>query len=237
LLASSRKDRLPTEFQRRNVFCHTCQTNQHLLVNLLANFLPSDPSDPEYAQRLEELPAYKNSLQARYPPVCESCASLVEQEIEEKNRMARTSALTGFLKETKGKEKARKVSASIQRKEARELRTLVWIVRGCLWGVTTTASIGTCAYGARTVFDLHWRKFNTIISSCVGTQSTHYPSFRKPSHSVGTTQRCLFVHPVVILGPNIYQNAEILYSGKRNAPERKKPIYCSYSSQISMLIS
>jgi hypothetical protein len=37
--ASPSKDRLPTMYGK-GPFCHTCQTNQTLLVNLLSNYLP-----------------------------------------------------------------------------------------------------------------------------------------------------------------------------------------------------
>lgn len=38
-VASPRKDRLPTMYSS-TLFCHTCQTNQMLLANLLSNYLP-----------------------------------------------------------------------------------------------------------------------------------------------------------------------------------------------------
>ena len=39
--ASPSKDRLPTMYgANRGIFCHTCQTNQMLLTNLLSNYLP-----------------------------------------------------------------------------------------------------------------------------------------------------------------------------------------------------
>ncbi len=39
--ASPNKERLPTIYGK-GPFCHTCQTNQMLLMNLLSNYLP-DP--------------------------------------------------------------------------------------------------------------------------------------------------------------------------------------------------
>lgn len=38
--ASPRKDRFLSSYGN-NIFCHTCQTNQMLLTNLLSNYLPS----------------------------------------------------------------------------------------------------------------------------------------------------------------------------------------------------
>lgn len=154
--ASAQKDRLPNNLSTRPVFCHACQTNQHLLVNLLANFLP-DPSDPSYASRLAQLPAYEKSLHERYPPVCADCAVNVEQRIEDANRMARTSALSGFLNDTKGKQRALRSRPDGPRGGGRrkgELRTLAWTVRGVLWVGTTLASAAGSAYVAtgRTLF-------------------------------------------------------------------------------------
>jgi hypothetical protein len=39
-IASPSKDRLPTMYGS-GPFCHSCQTNQMLIVNLLSNYLPS----------------------------------------------------------------------------------------------------------------------------------------------------------------------------------------------------
>lgn len=46
-LASPSKDRLPTMYgENRSIFCHTCQTNQMLLTNLLSNYLPPPEVSP-----------------------------------------------------------------------------------------------------------------------------------------------------------------------------------------------
>ncbi|KAF8560218.1 hypothetical protein OG21DRAFT_1452054 [Imleria badia] len=134
--ASPNKDRLPSTYAKPP-FCHTCQTNQMLVVNLLSNYLPP-PQHPDYAQRLEQLPAYRESLHARYPPVCVNCLPAVEDEIEQKNQMARTKALGGWLKETKGKERQRLVSGSAKDRERLSMgfQLAIWRVRGALWWTT-----------------------------------------------------------------------------------------------------
>ncbi|KAJ7783615.1 Ima1 N-terminal domain-containing protein [Mycena maculata] len=135
-----RKDRLPTMYGP-GVFCHTCQTNQMLLVNLLANYLPP-PGSPESEQRMQTLDEYRESLHLRYPPVCDSCRPAVEEEIRRKDAMARTQALGGWLNQTKGKAKQRQASLSGQ--EAAKLSTeMLWRIRGCLWATTILIS----AYG------------------------------------------------------------------------------------------
>ncbi|KDR85360.1 hypothetical protein GALMADRAFT_54086 [Galerina marginata CBS 339.88] len=147
--ASPSKDRLPTLYGP-GPFCHSCQTNQMLIINLLSNYLPA-PEDPEYESRLEMLPAYRESLHVRYPPVCESCLPQVEEEIRRKEQMARVKALGGWL--SKGKERRRRVSAGpdVLEREATPSETIFWWkARGCLWAATLCVSmIGTfsAAYG------------------------------------------------------------------------------------------
>ncbi|KAJ3916623.1 Ima1 N-terminal domain-containing protein [Lentinula edodes] len=133
-LDSPLKDRLPTSYGS-GPFCHNCQTNQHLIINLLSNYLPP-PTSPEYEQRLEMLPRYRESLHTRYPPVCESCLPAVEEEIRKKDAMARAHALGGWLKETKGKVRQRRVSATLQERENISKELFAWRVRGCLWAAT-----------------------------------------------------------------------------------------------------
>ncbi|TFK77253.1 hypothetical protein BDN72DRAFT_884803 [Pluteus cervinus] len=133
--ASPRKDRLPTTLGP-GPFCHTCQTNQMLLINLLSNYLP--PSEnPEYAQRLEMMPSYRESLEARYPPVCNNCLPAVEDTIQKKDHMARTQALGKWLNETRGKDRQRRVSAERILPERKRVHLLAWKIRGALWAASS----------------------------------------------------------------------------------------------------
>ncbi|KAF9029251.1 hypothetical protein BDZ89DRAFT_986161 [Hymenopellis radicata] len=136
---SPSKERLPTMYGK-GPFCHTCQTNQMLLVNLLSNYLP-DPNSPEYERREAMLPEYRESLHVRYPPVCNSCLPAVEEEILDKEKMARTNALGSWLKETKGKERTRRVSGPTKAKEKLPVKLLLWRIRGCLWAITFIVAI------------------------------------------------------------------------------------------------
>ncbi|KAF4605057.1 hypothetical protein EYR40_003840 [Pleurotus pulmonarius] len=136
--ASPSKDRLPTMYGK-GPFCHACQTNQMLIINLLANYLPSTES-PQYDQRVAMLPEYRESLHARYPPVCEMCQQSVDDEIHRKDNMARVSALGGWLKDSKGKDKQRRVSASVEREKV-NMELLLWRIRGCLWAGTNLISL------------------------------------------------------------------------------------------------
>ncbi|KAG1715992.1 hypothetical protein ID866_1157 [Astraeus odoratus] len=104
-----------------------------LSVNLLSSYLPP-PQHPDYAKRLEQLPAYRESLHIRYPPVCAQCLPAVEDEIKRKDHMARTQALGGFLKETRGKARQRQVSGTM--KDGEKSRLAIWRLRGALWWIT-----------------------------------------------------------------------------------------------------
>ncbi|KAF8167742.1 Ima1 N-terminal domain-containing protein [Crassisporium funariophilum] len=142
--ASHRMDRLPTIYGP-GPFCHSCQTNQMLTVNLLSNYLPA-PESPDYESRLEMLPAYRESLYLRYPPVCESCLPQVEEEIRNKEQMARVKALGGWL--SKGKERQRRVSGpDIEREKATVAPMFWWKIRGCLWALSFVVSITTSLAG------------------------------------------------------------------------------------------
>lgn len=86
------------------------------------------------------LPEYRESLYDRYPPVCASCTPLVEEEIKRKDNMARTRALGGWLRESKGKETQRRISGQKPR-EAISVELAAWRVRGCLWVATMLAAV------------------------------------------------------------------------------------------------
>ncbi|KEP50452.1 Ima1 amino-terminal domain protein [Rhizoctonia solani 123E] len=131
--ASPNKNRIPSSFST-NVFCHTCQTNQTLTMNLLSNYLPSS-SDPSYSQRLAEYPAYKESLYARYPPVCAKCEPAVDEQIRQKDTMAKSAALGGWLqasarRSSPGTECGHKPPGTGTR------QVVIWNTRGVLWLTT-----------------------------------------------------------------------------------------------------
>ncbi|CAE6470028.1 unnamed protein product [Rhizoctonia solani] len=133
--ASPNRNRLPPSFST-SVFCHSCQTNQTLIMNLLSNYLPPS-SDPTYSQRLTEFPAYKESLYARYPPVCANCQPAVDEQIQQKDSMAKSAALGGWLQASARRSKSpgsgfgEKPPGTIGR------QVVVWNIRGALWLGTT----------------------------------------------------------------------------------------------------
>ncbi|KAH9984635.1 Ima1 N-terminal domain-containing protein [Russula compacta] len=145
--ASPRKDRLLTTFGTAP-FCPACQSNQRLVVSLLSSYLPPSDDDPDYEPRLAGFPSYKASIYARYPPVCEKCAPLVEEEIRKKDIMARSNALGSWLNESKKKDTRRQVSLSNmdRHKLYRELRW--WSARGVLWVATLLVAVFADMAGA-----------------------------------------------------------------------------------------
>ncbi|KAH9162785.1 Ima1 N-terminal domain-containing protein [Lactarius sanguifluus] len=145
--ASPRKDRLLTTFGSAP-FCSTCQSNQRLIVSLLSSYLPPSDDDPDYEPRLASFAAYKASIHARYPPVCERCAPLVEEEIRKKDAIARSNALGSWLNESKKKDTRRQVlSSRVDRyKLNRELRW--WTARGVLWVATLVGVVSVDVAGA-----------------------------------------------------------------------------------------
>lgn len=119
------------------------------LLNLL-NLL----QDPSYERRLEMLPDYRNSLHVRYPPVCDKCQPAVDEEIRTKDHMARTKALGGWLKQSKGKEKQRKVSAAGKQRDNLVVELAAWRFRGGLWCSTLmVVLVGNATGEALAVFD------------------------------------------------------------------------------------
>jgi hypothetical protein len=166
LLASPNSNHLPSVYSKRtnanrSLFCHTCQTNQTLLVNLLSNYLPAPEvrgsplivtwvakclmQDRTYASRLASLPTYTQSLQSRYPPVCDSCKPSVEEEIHRKETMARTRALGGALKESRTAARVRTTEREHQRKLNR--RMVLWKVQGVLWLTSLAFSLSVNGAG------------------------------------------------------------------------------------------
>ncbi|KAG6818068.1 hypothetical protein H0H87_009223 [Tephrocybe sp. NHM501043] len=128
----------------------------------MSNFLPS-PSDPEYPARLESLAEYRESLHVRYPPVCDDCSPAVEDQIRQKDHMARTKALGAWLNDSKGKELQRRVSEGYKEPEKPTTEVLFWKLRGFLW-VTTLVSAMLCNL-AVVIISLLWTAWDPTYTS------------------------------------------------------------------------
>lgn len=140
------------------IFCRACQTNQTLYVNLLSNYFPpsslEDENEEEYERLAAQLPAYKASLDARYPLVCKDCAGNVDEELRKSERLARSNVLGSWLggapRRGSGDVNTEKATSSPKRKQipSRTGRDVwVWRIRGLLWMITLSTSIAASAVG------------------------------------------------------------------------------------------
>ncbi|KAK0539673.1 hypothetical protein OC842_000864 [Tilletia horrida] len=145
-------------------FCHTCLTNQSLLMNMLANYLP-DESDPTYPEALAQLPTYRASLLSRYPPVCADCTPAVHEHLGRANGLAKQEAMRHFLARGrgagnggvltgKGKEKATTMAQiALEHDAISPAIEVVWRIRGAAWAVTNIGFlVGPLVMGASDEF-------------------------------------------------------------------------------------
>lgn len=75
---------------RPSPFCHTCQTNQTLVLSMIANYEESERDN--FAE-------WKSQLEDRYPPVCEECALKIDEQIHEADQNARRLIWHGWLQQ------------------------------------------------------------------------------------------------------------------------------------------
>lgn len=72
-------------------FCHSCQTNQMLILSIMAN---ADSQDMEEEATARD---WQACLEARYPPVCTQCRDMVTDRIEKADKLARRLIWNGWL--------------------------------------------------------------------------------------------------------------------------------------------
>lgn len=144
------------------------------------------------------LPEYRNSLHVRYPPVCEKCQPAVDEAIRAKDQMARTKALGGWLKQSKGKEKQRKVSGSNKQGDNLAVELVAWRLRGCLWYATLILSLAGHTSGQ--VSSQMNRLQTLIFVRCCWIPLT----FLSILYSPHATRCRTVVYNVGVLGSNIY---------------------------------
>ncbi|OQN99034.1 hypothetical protein B0A48_14895 [Cryoendolithus antarcticus] len=83
------------------LFCATCQHNQQIFTETLANYLPDD-ADPQYAAYEQRLPQFKKELEARYPQICVACAPRVQMRIHGADRMGLTEEMARTRRRERG---------------------------------------------------------------------------------------------------------------------------------------
>lgn len=100
----------------------------------------STSQDPNYATLLEKYPAYKVSLEARYPPVCNSCQPVVDEEIRRSEYQARTSVLGEWLKKSRSSGTAAKAMGEEKLGIWAKGEEWLWKLRGLLWAASLVGS-------------------------------------------------------------------------------------------------
>lgn len=88
------------EYTDNTLFCPTCLKNQHLLTQNLADYLPA-PTDPRYSTFEASYPAYRESLEQRYPPVCEHCEPRVLERLRVTNYAAKADHMGRMAENTR----------------------------------------------------------------------------------------------------------------------------------------
>ncbi|GAA5892638.1 uncharacterized protein JCM6883_007421 [Sporobolomyces salmoneus] len=133
-------------------FCRECLSNQSLQIHLLSSYpsYSSDEEEDEEGNEFPPLPEYRQSLDRRYPLVCENCRQRVEDIVKERDYRVKTAILGGRLRETgKNKLEGTKEPSQSQRRKW-ILAGLVWRLRFVLWALS---HVGTISIGLNGLFD------------------------------------------------------------------------------------
>lgn len=81
-------------------FCKTCLKNQHLYNESLASYFPSEDT-PNYQDWEIQFPAFKKSLEERYPQVCEDCEAGALASLWNTNYAAKADNLRRIMDKTR----------------------------------------------------------------------------------------------------------------------------------------
>jgi hypothetical protein len=81
-------------------FCDTCQRNQMLVQNMMAEYIPDD-DDPEYNKYVASADSYRAELEQRYPQVCDDCIGPVRQQIRAAGYAAKADHFRRILERSK----------------------------------------------------------------------------------------------------------------------------------------
>lgn len=63
------------------------------MISSLAQYLPDDPDDPEYAERERKYYKFRRNLEQRYPQCCDECEPKVREQLDKANYTAKTDWL------------------------------------------------------------------------------------------------------------------------------------------------
>ena len=94
--------------------------------------------------------------------------------------MARTKALGGWLKQSRGKEKARKVSGAAKKRENLGAQLAVWKARGCLWAITLLLTVVGNSTGKIEIHRLALHLTEIVIPAAFGYSLPHQMARLRP---------------------------------------------------------
>ncbi|KYK56194.1 hypothetical protein DCS_08162 [Drechmeria coniospora] len=109
-----------------SIFCPTCLKNQHLFTKSLAQYLPDDPSDPEFVRLERNYYRYRRGLEKRYPQVCDACAVEVDRRIRRAGYTAKTDHLRRMMELSRGPRRPARTRARTTLDWVSNLAAAVW---------------------------------------------------------------------------------------------------------------
>lgn len=77
----------------KSIFCHTCQTNQTLVLSMISNY-DEDTRGIHNEQRFKR---WRDDLEKRYPPICVECRDEVEDRLRKADKHARALIWNNLL--------------------------------------------------------------------------------------------------------------------------------------------
>ncbi|KAI9806189.1 MAG: hypothetical protein M1825_006304 [Sarcosagium campestre] len=87
--------------RNQDLFCAACLKNQHLLTENLSEYLPP-PDHAEYEAYVSSYPAFRRSLEERYPQICVDCEPRARARIKAAGYVAKTDHLRRLVEKTRG---------------------------------------------------------------------------------------------------------------------------------------
>jgi len=102
---------------------------------------------------LARLPAYKASLEVRYPLVCRNCLPAVQERIKQKEHFARSQAFGGWLETNRSGQRPalNRVSSTNKRDQEKSWEIWLWRVQGAFYVINTAWTVVSYLVG-RLVF-------------------------------------------------------------------------------------
>lgn len=142
---SSRPLSASAPIKSKSLFCHTCQTNQTLVLSMLASHDAEGESDLDDVGHGRER-EWREALQRRYPPLCKACQPMVQARINERDRMARQLIYKSLLERRARKDVQADGSRGPDDEEKTALRG--WNgARGFVWLLCTVSGFLVALHG------------------------------------------------------------------------------------------